>query len=161
YDLLESLTLDQNLDRQQQLSFALAAAPDATGKSNPGGGDRQDSDYLKAKQQILLLRADQQDLGQYLRPKHPKMIALSEEIAPRKRLHEICRQQSADKLSKRKGTVALQYKNLERDIKEWDAKTLEISRKAAEYQRLKANSQRIQALYDRLLATMQTLDVNK
>ncbi len=34
-------------------------------------------------------------------------------------------------------------------------------RKTAEYQRLKANAQRIQALYDRLLATMQTLDVNK
>ena len=40
-------------------------------------------------------------------------------------------------------------------------KTLDIQGKAAEYQRLKGNSQRIQALYDRLLATMQTLDVNK
>ena len=161
YDLLESLTLDQNLDRQQQLSGALAAAPDATDKSNPSGADRQDSDYLKAKQQILLLRADQQDLGQFLRPKHPKMIALSEEIARRERLLDIFRQQSADQLSNRKGSLALQIKNLEKDIKEWDAKTLEISRKTAEYQRLKANIQRIQALYDRLLATMQTLDVNK
>src|SRR5207249_3164612 len=51
--------------------------------------------------------------------------------------------------------------NLEKDVKELDAKTIEISRKTAEYQRLKSNSQRIQALYDRLLATMQTLDVNK
>ena len=160
-DLLESLTLDQNLDRQQQLSGALAAAPDATDKSNPGGGERQDSDYLKAKQQILLLRADQQDLGQYLRPKHPKMLALSEEIARRERLLDIFRQQSADQLSSRKGSLALQIKNLEKDIKEWDGKTLEISRKTAEHQRLKANAQRVQALYDRLLATMQTLDVNK
>src|SRR5580658_8005078 len=33
--------------------------------------------------------------------------------------------------------------------------------KTAEFQRLKGNAQRIQSLYDRLLATMQTLDVNK
>jgi uncharacterized protein involved in exopolysaccharide biosynthesis len=55
----------------------------------------------------------------------------------------------------------LQIQNLEKDVKEWDAKTLAINHKMAEYQRLKANSQRIQALYDRLLATMQNLDVNK
>ncbi|HWX19016.1 MAG TPA: polysaccharide biosynthesis tyrosine autokinase, partial [Candidatus Binatia bacterium] len=51
--------------------------------------------------------------------------------------------------------------NLERDVKEWEAKTLDISRKSADYQRLKGSVQRVQGLYDRLLATMQTLDVNK
>jgi Mrp family chromosome partitioning ATPase len=40
-------------------------------------------------------------------------------------------------------------------------RALETSRRGAEYQRLKANTQRTQALYDRLLGTMQTLDVNK
>ena len=55
----------------------------------------------------------------------------------------------------------MQIQNLEKDVKEWDAKMLDIQGKTAEYQRLKGNSQRIQALYDRLLATMQTLDVNK
>jgi len=113
------------------------------------------------KQQSLLLKADQQDLAQYLRPKHPKMMAMTEEIARRERLLDIYRQQSVDQLDSKKGSLGFQIKNLEKDVKEWDGKTLEISRKSAEYQRLKANSQRIQALYDRLLATMQTLDVNK
>src|SRR5438876_7011764 len=89
------------------------------------------------------------------------MIALTEEVARRERLLDIFRQQSADQLESRKGSLALQIQNLEKDVKEWDAKTLEISRKTAEYQRLKSKSQRIQALYDRLLATMQSLDVNK
>src|SRR5438876_8218230 len=89
------------------------------------------------------------------------MIALTEEVARRERLLDIFRQQSADQLESRKGSLALQIQNLEKDVKEWDAKTLEISRKTAEYQRLKSKSQRIQALYDRLVATMQTLDVNK
>ncbi len=160
-ELLKMLTLDQNLERRQQVGDALPVATDVIDKSNQGGGDRVETEYFKAKQQILLLKADQQDLGQYLRPKHPKMIALSEEIARRERLLDIFRQQSAEQLESRKGSLALQIQNLERDVKEWDAKTLEISRKSAEYERLKSNSRRIQALYDRLLATMQSLDVNK
>jgi len=160
YELLQTLTLEQNLDRQQQSSGVLPAN-DLAERTGQGGGDRSDSDYLKAKQQILLLKADQQDLGQYLRPKHPKMMALSDEIARRERLLDIYRQQSADQLESRKRSLAMQIENLQKDVIEWDAKTLEISRKTAEYQRLKANTQRIQALYDRLLATLQTLDVNK
>jgi capsular exopolysaccharide synthesis family protein len=159
-ELLQTLTLDQNLERQQQLSGALSSN-DPSERGNQSNADRLDSDYLRAKQQILVLKADQQDLGQFLRPKHPKMIALSDEIARRERLLDIFRKQNAEQLESRKGSLALQIQNLEKDVKEWDAKTLTISHKMAEYQRLKANAQRIQALYDRLLATMQTLDVNK
>ena len=105
YELLQTLTLDQNLDRQQQLGGALPAN-DPTDRTSQGGGDRTDSDYLKAKQQILLLTADQQDLAQFLRPKHPKMMALSEEIARRERLLDIFRKQSAEQLESRKRSLA-------------------------------------------------------
>src|SRR5439155_22935186 len=42
-----------------------------------------------------------------------------------------------------------------------ELKVLEVNRKTAEYQRIKANTQRIQALYDKLLDTMQKLDVTE
>ena len=159
YELLRVLTLDQNLQRQQLADVA----PMSKGLegSNSSSSDNSDSDYLKAKQQILLLKAEQQDLGQYLRPKHPKMLAMSEEIARRERLLDIFRQQSAEQLDARKASLALQIETLQGDVKVWDVKALNVSRQSAEYQRLKANSARIQALYDRLLSTMQTLDVNK
>jgi capsular exopolysaccharide synthesis family protein len=89
------------------------------------------------------------------------MIAMNEEIVRREQLLKIFRLQSAEQLESKKASLALEIQNLEKDVKRWDAKTLEIQAKVAEYQRLKGNSQRIQALYDRLLATMQTLDVNK
>ncbi|HWV99150.1 MAG TPA: polysaccharide biosynthesis tyrosine autokinase [Candidatus Acidoferrum sp.] len=161
YDLLQALTLDQNLERRQEVSASLPPPSDPAGTSGAVGGDRADADYLKAKQQILLLKADQQDLGQYFRAKHPKMLALSDEISRRERLLEIFRQQSAEQLDGRKQSLVLQIQNLEKDLKEWDGRALDIQRKSAEYQKLKANSVRIQALYDRLLATLQTLDVNK
>jgi capsular exopolysaccharide synthesis family protein len=160
FELLQMLTLDQNLERRPD-TLAAPVLSGTTDSTSSGNAERSDVDYLHAKQQILVLKAEQQDLGQYLRPKHPKMIAMSDEIARRERLLDIYRQQSADQLESKKSSLSLQIKNLEKDVKEWDGKTLDISRKTAEYQRLKANSQRIQALYDRLLATMQTLDVNK
>jgi len=126
-----------------------------------GSVESLDPDYFKSTQQLLLLRAEQAELAQYLRPKHPKMVSMREEIARRERLLEIVRQQNFGQLESRRQTLALQIENLEKEIAEWETKLMDLRRKGSEYQRLKANAQRIQALYDRLLATMQTLDLNK
>jgi capsular exopolysaccharide synthesis family protein len=161
YELLQLLTVDQNLDRQQAASAVLPVVNGATNQPSGAGGEQTDADYFKAKQQLLLLQAEQQEMGRYLRTNHPKMVAMSEEIARREQLLKIFRMQSAEQLEGKKASLALEIQNLEKDVKEWDGKTLDIQGKTAEYQRLKGNSQRIQALYDRLVGTMQTLDVNK
>ena len=153
-----ALTLDQNLERQPQPAGTGANSGNDKGA---GGMERMDADYVKAKQDIKVLGSEKAELSQFLKPKHPKIIALTEDISRRERLLEIYKQQGADELETRKQSLALQIGNTEKDVKEWDGKNLDISRKSAEYQRIKANSQRIQALYDRLLQTMQTLDVNK
>lgn len=157
YELLKTLTLEQNLERRQNPTGTLPLTGDVPDR----GSAMIDSDYLKAKQQILLLKAEQADMAQFMRPKHPKMVLMSEDIARRERLLEIYKQQSAEQLESRKNSLALQIENLEKDAKEWDTKTLDVSRKTAEFQRLKANAQRQQVLYDKLMQTLQTLDVNK
>lgn len=170
HDLLQTLTLDQNLQRYQAQGPTAATPPAESGPANsPGAGgtnavlnnDALAADYLKAKQQLLLMKAEQQDLAQYLRPKHPKMLAMTDDIARRERLLEIYRQQNVEQLEGRKTSVALQIQNLEKDIKAWNTRVVEISRRSAEYQRLKGNAQRIQTLYQQLLGTVQTLDANK
>src|SRR5262249_11888214 len=123
--------------------------------------DAFNSDCLKARQQLLLFRAEQRDLGQYLKPRHPKMIVLSEEIGRCERLLDILRQQSTDQLECRRASLVRQIAGLRQNIDQWNNKALEISQKSADYQRLRANEQRVHALYDRLLGTLQTLDVNK
>ncbi|HEX7577747.1 MAG TPA: CpsD/CapB family tyrosine-protein kinase, partial [Verrucomicrobiae bacterium] len=74
---------------------------------------------------------------------------------------DIYRQQSVEQLDAKKSAMALQITNLDNQTKQWGAENLALSRKSAQYARLKANSDRIQSLYDSLLATLQTLDVNK
>jgi len=183
YELLQMLTLDQSLARQRETGGALPVAnalpldqgkshqqegngtsplaADSTAQSAAAGGDRTDTDYFKAQQELLLLKAELQEQGRYLKPKHPKLISMKEEVARREELLKIYRNQGEEQLQSRKGMLALEIQILEKEVKEWTASTLAIQEKAEEYQRLKANSERIQALYDRLLGTMQTLDVNK
>lgn len=161
YDLLSSLVNENSpadalfADNSALLSDQLVGARTLRAEDSLSAG------YLRAKQQLLLLKAEQADLAQYLRPKHPKMIALAEEINRRERLLEIFRQQGIEQIESRRNSLHFQLQNLQHEAEEWNAKALEVNWKMAEYQRIKGNIQRIQALYDRLLATMQTLDVNK
>ena len=157
--LLTLLDLDQNLERQQKRSDLPTA--DGVKSSEAAPYNFLHSDYLKAKQEIQVRKAELQEWSEYLKPKHPRIVALNEEITRREKLLEIFKQQSLEQLENRRSSIALQIQNLDAEIKEWEVKSLEVSKKMAEYERLRANKQRVQNLYDRLLATMQTLGVDK
>jgi len=109
----------------------------------------------------MLLQADRDRYADYLKPKHPEMIALDQQLEKLGRMLKIYREQSIEQLEAKTNALALQIKNLEVQIKQRGQENLELSRKAAQYQRLQAKTARVQALYDQLLATLQTLDVNK
>jgi polysaccharide biosynthesis transport protein len=161
YELVQSLTVDQNINRREEAGGMQLPVIGATGKSMTVGADQKDVDYFKAKQQLMLLQSEQEEMGRYFKTNHPKMVAMSEEIARREQLLKIYRLQSTEQLEGKKAALALEIQNLEKDVAQWNAKTLDIQGKLAELQRLKADAARTQALYDRLLATMQSLDVNK
>ncbi len=171
YDLLQSMNLDQNLLLEQDRS------PMVAGNSVPGGLKSDNGflanaalggqstlfapstigmEYLSIKQQILLLKAEQDRFGQYLKPKHPKMVEMTEQLSRLNQLLSIYKDQNLEQLEAKKSALALQIKNLESETKELGLQNVELGRKNAEYTRLKAKGQRLQALYDQLLATLQT-----
>jgi succinoglycan biosynthesis transport protein ExoP len=187
-NLLRMLTLDENVERLQSLSQQtrpqrnLAQSPASPlnsteqRKSNgassaPGEADSSDrnnsnlvgseSEYLKAKQQILLLKAQRDELSEFLRPKHPKIIALDEDIDHKEKLLEIFRHQTQDQLKNREHAIELQIQNLEGEIKVWEVKTLDISKKMSDYHEIKEKNQRLQAMYDALLTIENTVDLQK
>jgi capsular exopolysaccharide synthesis family protein len=195
--LIQTLTLDENLERQQGLFIQSGSTPSSTATA-PQTGSTPDQPaatsqnsapqpnsatvandnhpsanntpatlggfeaaYLQAKQQILMLKARRDELSQYLRPKHPKIIAMNEEIARQENLLDIFRQQSQEQLKNRQHTLEVQMQNLEEQIHEWELKAVDTSKKLADYGALKDNNARLQAMYDQLLASLHTLDVNK
>jgi capsular exopolysaccharide synthesis family protein len=172
-DLLQTMTLDQNLLLEQGRTPVISGSSGAgvgngilvnaglEGQSGLFAPTTIGTEYLAIKQQILLLQADRERFAEYLKPKHPQMVALDQEIEKLDRMLGIYKTQSVEQLEAKKSALALQIKNLETQTKERGRENLEISRKAAQYERLKAKAARVQSLYDQLLATLQTLDVNK
>ena len=120
-----------------------------------------ETDYLKAKQLISLMKAQRDDLGVYLRPKHPKIIALNEDIDKMEKLLEIFRGQTKEQLQDREHTLEVQIANMEKDIRVWEVKTVDISKKMADYQDIKERIQRLQNISDSLFATENTVDLER
>ena len=87
YDLLSLLDLDQNLDRTQKPKPDAASAARnrrTTRRGMPFSDVGPEGDYLKAKQALQLLKAEKDTLSKDLRPKHPKIIKLNDEITKQK-----------------------------------------------------------------------------
>ncbi len=161
--LLNMLNLEQNLERQQQQGVVTGTKSDTIKTDGREVVDffKADSEYLKVKQQIQLLKAEQTQLAEYFRPKHPKMVAMSEDIGRKEQLLEIFKQQSVEQLDNRRSSLELQIQNLDREAKDWEVKSLDISTKMARYQKIRSNIARVQTLYDQLLKTMQAVGVDK
>ena len=160
YDLLNLLDLDQNLDRAQS----------KTDTSTGQGSDNQglpfsdvgpEADYLKAKQQIQLLKAERETLAKDLRPNHPKILKLNDEITKQDKLIGLFRADTLEKLKTRRESIGKQMENLQSNIKEWEAKALDLSQRLAQFNRIKGKVDRLKTLYDRLTNNLKEIDVSQ
>ncbi|PYK00713.1 MAG: hypothetical protein DME23_06445 [Verrucomicrobia bacterium] len=118
-------------------------------------------ELFKANQQMQLLKAKRDELSRFLRPLHPKILKLNEQIATQEKLVQISRDEALKQLAHRRQAIELQVQNLEAAFKEWDAKAIESSRKMADYEQIRQNLQRLQTAYDKTLTLIQTVDVSK
>lgn len=165
YDLLSLLDLDQNLERTQGKNDG--TTPPSTNPNDekaPGMAFSDvgpEADYLKAKQSVQLLKAQRETLSKDLRPKHPKIIKLNDQIAEQERLIEVYRQDTVEKLDTRRKSIGKQMENLQTNIKEWEAKALDLSQRLAQYNRIKGKAERLKMLYDRLTNNLKDINVSQ
>ena len=162
YDLLSLLDLDQNLDRQQ----AAPKPSETTTVSQPNEGMPfadvgPEGEYLKAKQTVQLLKAERDTLSKDLRPKHPKIIRLNDEIEKQEKLIGLYRQDAVEKLETRRKSIGKQMENLKSNIREWEKKALDLSQQLAQFNRLKGKVERQKTLYDRLTNNLKDVDVSQ
>ena len=159
FQLLTLLNLDQTLDRNQKKDDNSKGGTDS--KDPIKGAMGPEADYLQAKQEIEILKIKKEDLARVLRPKHPDMIQLEQEISHQESLLETFRSRTQDQLKSRKDSIALQIQNLEGMIKEWETKALDLSQRMAEFNTIKSKSERAKADREKLLANRNSLDLNK
>lgn len=162
YDLLASMTVEMSLQSQQTAGTNAASGTGETPSPKPQAPQMGvGTTYYTAKQEISKQKVELAELSQYLREKHPKIVALKKAIASNEGLLGIYREQSGEQLDNLKQSLQVEVLNLQKDVKKWEATVLEINGKMAAYQRLKANASRTQAMYDRLLQNTKQLDVSR
>jgi polysaccharide biosynthesis transport protein len=163
YDLLSLLDLDQNLDRTQKNKT------DATSPNPPAADDGgmpfadvgPEGEYLKAKQALQLLKAERDTLAKDLRPKHPKIIRLNDDISKTENLIKLYRADTVEKLETRRKSIGKQMENLKTNIKEWETKALDLSQRLAQFNRIKGKADRLKTLYDRLTNSLKEVNVSQ
>jgi capsular exopolysaccharide synthesis family protein len=161
YDLLNLLNLDQNLDRAQIRPEAVSSPAPNEEQGLPFAGVGPEADYLKAKQQLQMLKAERDTLSQDLRAKHPKIIKLNDEISKQEKLIDLFRADTVEKLKTRRESIGKQMQNLQANIKEWEAKALDLSQRLAQFNRVKGKVDRLKTLYDRLTNNLKEVDVSQ
>src|SRR3984893_12730824 len=161
YDLLNLLDLDQNLDRAHSQPEASPGADTNEEKGMPFPDVGPEAEYLKAKQAVQLLKAERDTLSKDLRPKHPKIIKLNDEIDKEEKLIELFRRDAVEKLATRRESIGKQMENLKSNVKEWEAKALDLSQRLAQFNRVKGKVDRLKTLYDRLTNNLKDVDVSQ
>ena len=161
YDLLSLLDLDQNLDRAQNVPRAASAGTPAPNEGMPFTDVGPEGDYLKAKQAVQLLKAQRETLSKDLRPKHPKIIKLNDQIDQQEKLIQLYRQDAVEKLETRRKSIGKQMENLQSNISEWEKKALDLSQRLAAFNRIKDKVDRQKTLYDRLTNSLKDVNVSQ
>src|SRR6202166_2841873 len=161
YDLLNLLDLDQNLDREQNKSEVNLSGQSTEDQGMPFSGVGPEGEYLKAKQAVQLLKAEHDTLAKDLRPKHPKILKLNDEISKKEKLLHLFRADTVEKLETRRKSIGKQMENLQTNIKEWEAKALDLSQRLAQFNRIKGKADRLKTLYDRLTNNLKEIDVSQ
>jgi capsular exopolysaccharide synthesis family protein len=163
--LLQMIQPDQWVEmtaRHQNGGPAVEPAPgDAQPQDVMAGLSGSQADLYRANQQIHMLKAKREELSKALRPMHPKIQKLDQEIAAQEKIIEVSRGETLKQLTNRRSALSLEVTNLEKAYVEWEGKTVDAGRKMADYERLRQDVQRTQAAYDRLLQVISTVDVGK
>ncbi len=148
------------LDELRGLKASAAKGPD-----NPGDGKEADfivqADYLKAQQELQLLKQKREELAKNLRDDHPDIVALDAQISEQNRNLQVHKEVARKELEVRRQSLASQIKAIEEEVESWKTKALDIGRLMGEYGRIQSKVERSKTAYDRILQSIGAVDLTK
>lgn len=119
------------------------------------------TEFTQARIRLDELVQERDSLLKGLRPIHPKILRLNEEIARTERIVALGAGRAGARRKEQRLAIEAELEGLSKSIKEWEARSLESSRMAAEYEKIRTSLDRTRGLYDRLLGSLQNLDARK
>ena len=148
YQLLKVLDVEQNIERKKQSAIG---SPNGDAEAEAGAAPSgAEVEYLKAKQELQLYKAEKLRRSKVMRPKHPLMIRLDAEITQQESVIQLFYDQSLAQLANKRESVRLEIETLESAVKDWGEKTLELAGRLAAYDKLKTKVEQSKAQQNNL-----------
>jgi len=119
------------------------------------------SQQQSSRNDIALLKLQREKLSKYLRPKHPKIIKLDDDIEHAEQMQAIYQRQDREQLAAARQANQLKTDNVQASIREWETKVVAANATIAESERLKLDVQRTQSVYDRLSEMVQNVGITR
>lgn len=111
--------------------------------------------------ELEILRMQRERLSRHLRPKHPKMVRLNNEIDRAEKLLDMYRRQSLDQLAAAREALRLRTANVESSIGEWEAKVVQANSRIADAELLRDKVQRAQRVFDGLDTILKNVGISR
>lgn len=150
YRLIE---LFDEVEANKTQSDAVAAAM--------GNLSKDGTNYIRALQRLRHLKAEQARFSKVLRPVHPKMKHFDREIEQVEILLTIYKHQNDQEVLDRKEILTVRIENLKNTIAEWKTRSIDLSSKLADYERINNKLERVKGLYERKLENLKGIDSAK
>lgn len=116
------------------------------------------SDYSGIKNIISTLRLKKEEYPA-LRPQHPILSAIDADIERNEHLLKIFQEQTKEEIVAYRQSLDKEERGLEKTLKEWESKALEINQREAHGEMLKTNLGRNKELYTILVKQLTEIDV--
>ena len=114
-----------------------------------------------ATRQIELLKLERERLSKYLRPQHPKIVRLDQDIARSQKLIDVYSRQNQEQIATARQALQIKMDNTEEFIKQWETKVSDSTALIAAANGLRQTVARDQAMYDRLVSLLQNVDISR
>jgi capsular exopolysaccharide synthesis family protein len=159
--LLEAAALERTMGQAEgpnlnSLSFDPAGVLPATATPVSVTGE-----ISTTKRRLETLRLRREQLSRNLKPRHPKIIAVNQQMEDEQRLLDSLTRQTQAELATSREARKMRIVSLKAAAAELEPKVAEASRLHAEYSEIRTNIERQQSLYDQLLGLLRSVDMNR
>ncbi len=128
-------------------------------QSGPGASPIAQSQ--DAYQQLQTLKQQRDRLSKYLRPAHPKIAKLDEQITNVQMQIDFYRRQNQENIATARKANRVQIDTVEQSISEWEKRIKDDSARIAVDDELRDNMGRHKQLFDRFSSMMENVDITK
>jgi capsular exopolysaccharide synthesis family protein len=161
YQLQTNLLAARELEMDSDSTVATNASDSLFDSLRSNSGATAATGRQEAARQLELLKLDRERLGKYLRPEHPKMVKLDENIAHAQKLIEVYRQQSHEQIAAARQALQIKIENVQKFITEWDDKVKDETDRIKRAENLKHEVDTQERMFDRLTALSDTVKVSQ